>query len=129
MAATWAASARLSPVKPAEFLERWRQAGPAERANKDLFLAELCRVLEVEQPRPRTNGRRRRGAALVGGALGERSVHCAHQLVGCAQIEDREVRRSKNRAEVRFELPAKHLQLVLGKIDRSASLYGELSSQ
>ena len=42
-------------MNSAAFLERWRSAGPAERANKDLFLAELCRVLEVEEPRPKTN--------------------------------------------------------------------------
>ncbi len=42
-------------MKPAEFLERWRHAGAAERANKDSFLAELCDVLEVERPLPKTN--------------------------------------------------------------------------
>lgn len=39
----------------ADFLSRWQAAGPAERANKDLFLSEFCRVLEVEEPRPKTN--------------------------------------------------------------------------
>lgn len=39
----------------ADFLSRWQAAGPAERANKDLFLSELCRVLGVEEPRPKTN--------------------------------------------------------------------------
>jgi hypothetical protein len=39
----------------ADFLGRWQAAGPAERANKDLFLSEFCRVLEVEEPRPKTN--------------------------------------------------------------------------
>ena len=39
----------------AAFLARWREAGPAERANKDSFLAELCDVLEVERPVPKTN--------------------------------------------------------------------------
>ncbi len=38
-----------------EFLERWRPAGAAERANKDIFLAELCDVLGVERPLPKTN--------------------------------------------------------------------------
>ena len=39
----------------AEFLERWRHAGAAERANKDSFLVELCDVLGVERPHPKTN--------------------------------------------------------------------------
>ncbi|MEO7793732.1 MAG: DNA methyltransferase [Thermoanaerobaculia bacterium] len=39
----------------AEFLERWRHAGAAERANKDSFLVELCDVLGVERPLPKTN--------------------------------------------------------------------------
>ena len=38
-----------------DFLARWREAGPAERANKDSFLAELCDVLGVERPLPKTN--------------------------------------------------------------------------
>ncbi len=42
-------------MNPAEFLERWRHAGAAERANKDSFLAELCDVLGVERPLPKTN--------------------------------------------------------------------------
>ena len=54
-AAPGLASARLPAVKVDEFLERWRHAGPAERANKDLFLVELCRVLAVEEPLPKTN--------------------------------------------------------------------------
>ena len=37
------------------FLARWRQAGAAERANKDLFLVELCRALDLEEPLPKTN--------------------------------------------------------------------------
>ncbi len=42
-------------MTPADFQVRWRQAGPAERANKDSFLVELCDVLEVERPHPKTN--------------------------------------------------------------------------
>lgn len=33
-----------------DLLARWREAGPAERANKDSFLAELCDVLELFGP-------------------------------------------------------------------------------
>jgi SAM-dependent methyltransferase len=42
-------------VNATDFLARWREAGPAERANKDSFLAELCDVLGVERPLPKTN--------------------------------------------------------------------------
>lgn len=34
------------------FIERWRAAGGAERANYVLFLTELCDILGVERPRP-----------------------------------------------------------------------------
>ena len=37
------------------FVAKWAAAGPAERANKDLFLAELCGILEVPPPNPSAN--------------------------------------------------------------------------
>jgi hypothetical protein len=36
------------------FVKKWAASGSAERANKDLFLAELCDVLEVPRPNPAT---------------------------------------------------------------------------
>jgi hypothetical protein len=36
------------------FISKWAGSGAAERANKDLFLAELCAVLDVEPPNPST---------------------------------------------------------------------------
>lgn len=36
------------------FIARWTASGDAERANKDSFLNELCDVLEVERPQPKT---------------------------------------------------------------------------
>jgi len=36
------------------FIAKWPAVGPAERANKDLFLAELCAVLGVPEPNPST---------------------------------------------------------------------------
>lgn len=36
------------------FIERWQKSGAEERANKDLFFAELCDVLEVPRPNPKT---------------------------------------------------------------------------
>ena len=34
------------------FLTRWRNAGGSERANYQLFIADLCALLEVEPPQP-----------------------------------------------------------------------------
>jgi hypothetical protein len=34
------------------FLARWRSSGPAERANYQLFLSELCDLLAVPRPDP-----------------------------------------------------------------------------
>ena len=36
------------------FIARWSASGDAERANKDSFLNELCGVLDVERPHPKT---------------------------------------------------------------------------
>ena len=36
------------------FINRWSASGAAERANYQLFLAELCDVVGVEHPRPAT---------------------------------------------------------------------------
>ena len=36
----------------AEFIERWKSSGASERANYQLFLAELCEVLDVPRPNP-----------------------------------------------------------------------------
>ncbi len=41
-----------SPIAP--FIARWRDSGAAERANYQLFLSELCDVLEIERPQPTT---------------------------------------------------------------------------
>ncbi|MDI1444637.1 DNA methyltransferase [Polyangium sp. 6x1] len=38
----------------AAFVEKWSASGASERANKDLFLAELCDVLGVPRPEPAT---------------------------------------------------------------------------
>ena len=36
------------------FIERWEKSGAAERANCQIFLAELCTLLEVSPPEPTT---------------------------------------------------------------------------
>ena len=37
-----------------KFISRWSESGDAERANKDSYLSELCDVLGVERPHPKT---------------------------------------------------------------------------
>lgn len=44
-----------------EFIARWAASGDAERANKDTFLVELCDVLEVPRPEPKTGDPTRDG--------------------------------------------------------------------
>jgi hypothetical protein len=39
-------------VDIAAFIARWKDSGGHERANYQLFLAELCDVLEVPRPDP-----------------------------------------------------------------------------
>lgn len=36
----------------ADFIRRWEASGAAERANYQLFLSELCDLLEVPRPEP-----------------------------------------------------------------------------
>jgi hypothetical protein len=38
----------------ADFISKWRLSGASERANKDAFLLDLCAVLDVEKPNPKT---------------------------------------------------------------------------
>ncbi len=42
----------MDEQKIQEFIQRWSNSGGAERANYQLFLAELCDVLEVARPEP-----------------------------------------------------------------------------
>ncbi|WP_158305385.1 hypothetical protein [Opitutus terrae] len=42
---------RLPPPVEA-FVERWSDSELAERANKDLFLTELCDLLDLPHPDP-----------------------------------------------------------------------------
>ncbi len=41
-----------SPSNIANFIERWASSGAAERANYQIFLTELCDILEVPRPEP-----------------------------------------------------------------------------
>lgn len=47
----------MRAVKIPEFIAKWSAAQAAERANKDLFLTELCDVLGVPRPNPSTGDR------------------------------------------------------------------------
>jgi hypothetical protein len=41
-----------APNSTADFIRRWEASGSAERANYQLFLSELCDVLDVPRPEP-----------------------------------------------------------------------------
>jgi len=43
-----------TPAALQAFITKWELSGAAERANAQLFLAELCDVLEVDRPQPKT---------------------------------------------------------------------------
>ena len=42
----------MTAEKISQFIDRWKKSGGAERANYQLFLSELCDVLEVPRPEP-----------------------------------------------------------------------------
>jgi hypothetical protein len=42
----------MSPEAVKVFIARWAAASASERANSQLFLSELCGVLEVPRPEP-----------------------------------------------------------------------------
>jgi hypothetical protein len=44
------------PQTVASLIERWAQAQPAERANAQLYISELCDALGVDRPRPAGTG-------------------------------------------------------------------------
>jgi hypothetical protein len=44
-----------SPAHIQAFLTKWQASGGAERSNAHTFLNELCDILEVERPQPKTN--------------------------------------------------------------------------
>ncbi|WP_018947919.1 DNA methyltransferase [Thioalkalivibrio sp. AKL17] len=46
------AAAIAAPEQVEAFLERWRDTGGSERANYQLFLTELCALLDLPQPDP-----------------------------------------------------------------------------
>jgi hypothetical protein len=67
------AAVHFSPLDPSIFIEKWRQSGASERANKDSFLRDLCDLLGVPHPDPATGDSERdqyvfeRDAILVHG--------------------------------------------------------------
>ena len=43
-----------TPEQIASFITRWEKSGGAERANYQMFLSELCDIIEVPRPDPTT---------------------------------------------------------------------------
>ncbi len=52
------ATAIASPEAVEDFIERWRDTGGGERANYQLFLTELCGLLDLPQPEPASDDTR-----------------------------------------------------------------------
>jgi restriction-modification enzyme MmeI-like protein len=75
------------------FIARWSESAAAERANKDLFLTELCDVLGVERPEPSTGEGDRDQYVFEKGALllkdGQRTTtgHVDLYKAGCFVLE------------------------------------------
>src|SRR5690606_35994310 len=46
--------AMIAPESIAAFITKWEISGAAERANAQLFLSELCGILDVPKPEPTT---------------------------------------------------------------------------
>lgn len=42
----------MSDTHIREFIERWRESGGSEQANSQMFLSELCDLLDVAHPDP-----------------------------------------------------------------------------
>jgi hypothetical protein len=57
-----------------EFINKWRESGGAERANKDSFLNDLCDVLGVDRPKPTT------GDPQLDLFVFERDAQIAHEV-------------------------------------------------
>ena len=75
------------------FIARWSASAAAERANKDLFLTELCDVLGVDRPEPSTGEDERDQYVFEKGALllkdGQRTStgHVDLYKAGCFVLE------------------------------------------
>ncbi len=75
------------------FIARWSASAAAERANKDMFLAELCDTLGVERPEPtRREGERdqyvfEKGAFLLKDGQRTTTGHVDLYKAGCFVFE------------------------------------------
>jgi hypothetical protein len=90
-----------APVQ--DFIARWSASAAAERANKDLFLTELCDVLGVERPQPATGDADRdsyvfeKGALLLKDAQRTTTGHVDLYKAGCFVLEAKQGSRDGTR--------------------------------
>ena len=83
----------MAQVTLDEFIARWSASAAAERANKDLFLTELCDTLGVARPDPATGDTERDHYVFEKGALllkdGQRTTtgHVDLYKAGCFVLE------------------------------------------
>ena len=80
------------------FIARWHASGAAERANYQLFLAELCAVLDVPRPTPRRRSKPRTPTSS------RRPSRCPHGTTGRIDLYRRgcfvlEAKQGSDRAE------------------------------
>jgi hypothetical protein len=61
------------PLTLSDFIALWQSSGAEERANKDLFFAELCDALDVPRPNPKT------GDPALDTYVFEKDVHIPHE--------------------------------------------------
>ena len=109
------------------FITHWQASGAAERANYQLFLSELCDVLDVPRPNPATPD----GADNA--YVFEKTVPLPHGTTeridlyrrGCFVLE---ARQGSDRAEHGQVLCQESERLLLKECKRSAAVRGALAS-
>lgn len=83
----------MPPAPLDAFIARWSASAAAERANKDLFLTELCDVLGVQRPQPSTGDPERdryvfeKGALILKEGLRSTTGHVDLYKSGCFVLE------------------------------------------
>ena len=109
------------------FIARWSASAAAERANKDLFLTELCDALRVARPEPSTGESDRDQYVFEKGALllkdGQRTTtgHVDLYKAGCFVLE---AKQGARRADVESILESlSRLGLARSYRDGQATLW------
>ena len=99
-------------MQPLDFINRWKASGGAERANAQLFLAELCDLLEVERPQPARNDPRadayvfERQVPLIDDQTGKTTTGRIDLYKrGCFILETKQAAEQRDQANVTEQTP------------------------